>query len=324
MNFRAHAIHSFIAFMLLVAVVWTGSPCHAIVVSGDVSGTWTLDLSPVVVTEDCRIPAGETLMVAPGVRILMAPGSSVLVEGELQTLGTPQQPVSFLPAAPLVGPWKAIAISQTGLAVLNHCVVRGGGAAQPTELMGALTVQGGTLTVRHCSISASDSNGIYIRAGTLTVESVHFDDNGGARPTDAGIHIASGVVTFASGTEVTSINGSPFGVYNEDLVPVYANGVWWGSATGPQHASNILGLGVSVSDDVRYDGYATASPDPVPGDVNMDGELDLRDVAALVRIVAGFETAARPQIHAGDLNIDGSLDITDAVALAVAVLSERP
>jgi hypothetical protein len=324
MNHRAGATRSFIACILVPLGTFAARPGRTIAVSGDVSGAWTSDLSPVVVTGDCRIASGASLLIGPGVRVLLSPGTSLEVDGDLRALGTPDQPIALVAAAPLVGPWRAVAVSATGAAFLENCVLRGGGMAQPTELMGTLTVEGGSLTLRDCEISASDSNGVYLRTGRLSVEATRFSDNGGARPTDAGLHIASGSVVISGNPAMTSIEGSPFGVYNEDLVPVTAGGVWWGSATGPQHATNILGLGVSVSDDVLYAGFATQSPNPATGDVNMDGMRDLQDVAALARIAAGITAATPTQIRLGDLYPDGSLDLSDALALSHAVLMQGP
>lgn len=45
------------------------------------------------------------------------------------------------------------------------------------------------------------------------------------------------------------------------VVPVKAEGNWWGHASGPTHGSNPTGQGDRVSDDVDFDPWLTA---PVP------------------------------------------------------------
>src|SRR5438477_422637 len=50
-------------------------------VAGDVAGHWTVDKSPFVVVADCRVAAGETLTVDPGVQIRIAPAASIAVDG---------------------------------------------------------------------------------------------------------------------------------------------------------------------------------------------------------------------------------------------------
>jgi hypothetical protein len=285
---------------------------------------WASNASPVVATADCRVPPGQTLVITEGVRVLMAPGASLIVEGSLVVLGLPAQPAVLTAAAPLVGPWKSLVVLNGGDARLSGAVISGGGAAGLTEINGAIHVQGGYLTLTNCEVSGSASNGIYAGGGSLDVESSRFRSNGGTRPTDAALHIAAGEVILGTGDAFNTIENSPFGVYNETLLPVDARGAWWGSATGPQHASNLPGLGVSVSDDVLYDGFITQSPVLLPGDVNRDGRRDLQDVAALARIAGGMDAATPTQMQLGDLVADTRLDLQDAIALTRVVLTDGP
>ena len=297
---------------------------RAVEFRGDVSGEWSAALNPVVLSADCRVPAGTMLQVGPGTRVLLAPGASLVVEGTLTATGSESQPVSFLAAAPLTGPWRCIEVTPTGSASLTHCDVRGGGAALATELSGALCVRGGRLTLIDSSLSGSQSNGIYAASGAVRIAGCRFLNNGGERPTDAALHIVSSQVLLGASSAATSVEGSPFGIYNENLAPVDAAGLWWGSATGPQHASNLAGQGVSVSDDVLYSDFQNHSPVLVLGDVDADGLRDMRDVAALTRLAAGMTAASPEQIFTGDLVTDGALDLRDAVALARIVLAPGP
>jgi hypothetical protein len=310
--------------MLIIVAALAGSPALAIEASGDVSGAWTSDLSPVIVTADCRVAPNTSLTVGPGVRILLAPNASLVVEGALFAFGSPEDPCTIGAAAPLLGPWRSIVVSPSGSAYFDNCTVWGGGAADPTELSGTFCIQGGLLGLRDCAVSDSESNGVYVTGGGLHVESSRFARNGGDRPTDAALHIVNGSVTLGDGDTANSIEDSPFGVYNENLIPVDARRIWWGSATGPQHANNLPGQGVPVSDDVLFDDFVTISPNREAGDVNLDGRRDLQDVAALARITAGMDECTPAQMEVGDIVPDRMLDLQDALALAQAILTDGP
>ena len=324
MALRVGAIHLRIIFRLVVLVALAGAPALASSVSGDVSGAWTADQSPIVVAGDCRVPAGGALQIHPGVRVLLAPGASFVVEGLLQATGSEMAPVVITSAAPLLGPWRSIVIAPLGDARLQRCKILGGGDASATEMTGAMRIEGGSVTLNACEVSGSASNGIYIRSGALLVNRTRFNSNGGARPTDAALHVVSGLVTLGKGDDGNSIENSPFGVYNENLLPVDAGGAWWGSATGPQHASNLPGHGVSISDDVLFGGFMMQSPIPILGDVNRDGERDIADVAALARIIGGIDESFEGHLAVADIVQDGQLDLLDTAALLHIVLTEGP
>jgi hypothetical protein len=53
----------------------------------------------------------------------------------------------------------------------------------------------------------------------------------------------------------------------------------------------------------------------LPGDVDGDGKLSVKDAIALLRFVAGFAAPTEAQKQAGDTNGDGKLDVRDAVAV---------
>ena len=58
----------------------------------------------------------------------------------------------------------------------------------------------------------------------------------------------------------------------------------------------------------------------IMGDVNGDGEVDVRDVIVLVNIILGKVVPGASQFWAGDLNGDGSLDVRDVILLVNRIL----
>ncbi|HEY3280785.1 MAG TPA: dockerin type I repeat-containing protein [Armatimonadota bacterium] len=79
-----------------------------------------------------------------------------------------------------------------------------------------------------------------------------------------------------------------------------ANG-YWGSVTQVDFAS----------------GGNTTPPPPtqLPGDLDSNGKQDIRDVIAVLKMVAGLTPVTDPSVTAGDMNADGKLDIRDVVDL---------
>jgi hypothetical protein len=267
----------------------------AISVSGNVSGTWKPSDNPFVTMADCHVPAGATLTILPGVRFLLSPGTSMVVDGTLAVAGTATSPVLIGPADAASRPWR------------NILVTGGGHASFANSLQISLTA---------CEVSGSASSGVLVNGGSLTVARTLFCGNGGSQPIDAAIHVVSGSVSLGTGSDANSILDGVFAVYNEDVVPVNASGQWWGSSSGPQSPENIPGTGASVSDDVVFDSWVAVAPNPAPGDVDRDGAITISDVAALLRIAGGMSASNATTASLGDVVKDGKLNILDAVRLA--------
>lgn len=73
-------------------------------------------------------------------------------------------------------------------------------------------------------------------------------------------------------------------------------------------------------------GGSIAPPPPVgvKGDMSGNGKLDIQDVVAGLRIVAGLATATPNQLTAGDLNANGKIDISEVVQVLRAVAGLAP
>lgn len=293
---------------------------RALEVTGDISGRWNAADSPIVVTGDARLSPGRNLVIEPDVQVLLSPGVTLTIEGFLSALGTPNRPIRFEPRTS-GQPWRSLSIHSTGQALMTSCLLRGGGMAGSAGLDAAIRVEGGYVNMMAGEVSGSASSGVLVIGGVFAASSTRFDGNGGAQPIDAGIHVVAGSVLLADQGNANSITNSVFGLYNHDLIPVVARGTWWGSATGPQHHTNVPGLGVSVSDDVDFSGFITTDPHAAPGDVNRDGHITFLD-AAIVLKAAGGLTALDPGAAAlGDVHPDGAIDLLDAQAIALIALT---
>ncbi len=86
-----------ISVILSLVCLFAFSSLYAIEVEGEVSGTWTIDDSPVVVQDTIFIPQDEELTIEPGVTVNFAGPYSLLVQGELIAEGTEEDSIVFHP-----------------------------------------------------------------------------------------------------------------------------------------------------------------------------------------------------------------------------------
>jgi hypothetical protein len=286
-------------------------------------------MSPVIAIGDCHVPAGVTLRIHGGIQVRFAPGASLLVDGTLSAIGSDTFPIYLIPSDATTGPWGGIVVSATGQATLTSCNIRGGGAAGPGDVTGMVRVLGPStiapqLSLTSCEVSGSNSSGVFIDGGSITLSRSRFFSDGGDQPTDAAIHVVSGSTVFGVGPDSNTIDNGVFGVYNADVVPVDASGQWWGSASGPQTPGNVPGIGSSASDDVIFDNWVTVDPHPGAGDVDMDGAVTVRDAALVLRVAGGMSGIDPVTTSLGDVVPDRAINILDATRIIRAAVGLDP
>jgi hypothetical protein len=66
-------------------------------VTGEVSGTWTPDGNPYLVTGDLLVPSGSQLVIEPGVKVVFEAYYRFFVNGRLDAQGTDTDSISFAP-----------------------------------------------------------------------------------------------------------------------------------------------------------------------------------------------------------------------------------
>ena len=91
---------------------------------------------------------------------------------------------------------------------------------------------------------------------------------------------------------------------------------WWGSNTGPTHASNPGGTGQSVSNDVDYDPFLTnGTMNPIAGDVSLNGKIQAFDASMILKHVvnpAGPDALNDIQQRVADVSNNGLIQAYDA------------
>jgi len=122
-------------------------------VSGDQSGTWTLDGSPYNLVGDVRVPPGETLIIEPGVEVVGQGHYKLTVDaGTLLAVGTAEQPILMTAENHSVG-WRGLRLlSASDDSAISYCIIeyaRGTGAYPE--------VRGGAIYCEFCSPTISNN-----------------------------------------------------------------------------------------------------------------------------------------------------------------------
>lgn len=106
-NFRTALI-----WLWITGVILGKSVSATTLVSGYVSGEWTLSKSPYVITADCTVLPNQNLLIEPGVTVFGAPEATLRVYGRFTAIGTPAQPI-LIRGASATKPWQGVDLRGT-------------------------------------------------------------------------------------------------------------------------------------------------------------------------------------------------------------------
>lgn len=183
------------------------------------------------ILQDVTVNQGVKLTVAPGTTVRFQDYSDdLLVKGTLYAKGTESEPILFTSDATSPGPgnWGRIYLQSTSQNnVLVYATLEYGGGMLVDEVLRADT---SSLSVQHCTITASGDEGIRLNGGApLVMYNSIFENNGD-------------------------------GLVNDDAgITAYARCNWWGDDSGPYNATlNPAGQGDQVSDGVIFSPWLTA------------------------------------------------------------------
>ena len=101
----------------------------ATVLSGNVSGTWKTNGSPYILSADCTVASDQTLIIHPGVEVVILPNVSLVVNGGIAAVGTQMQPITIRGASP-TNYWESIQMIHNGFTnKFQHCRISEGNDA---------------------------------------------------------------------------------------------------------------------------------------------------------------------------------------------------
>jgi hypothetical protein len=143
--------------LLLIAsaalVALADQPLYATNVCANVSGLWDSTGSPYYVTCDVAVPAGDTLVIQPGVCVQFMGQFQFLVNGILRAIGTVSDSIRFTTDT-IANPscWKGIRmIGASDSCLLAYCIV------EDAHWPGSLGDGGGGIVCQYCSPTISSS-----------------------------------------------------------------------------------------------------------------------------------------------------------------------
>lgn len=214
------------------------------IAGNSVSGVWTLDDSPIVISDDIFVPEGSSLEIEAGVRVLMPQNGEFTVFGELHCHGTEKNPIILEPNEGSDG-WEGIEIIGDDLGLSSTFTYT---IIQDTEI--GLSVIGGAVSMDHCEVVAdyiavklaygslgtlthsdfhvesirSNADGIYARESHLDIATsavnLHIQiDNGAAAGSGIYMHHASGSIDSVDVDVISSAptNGISLLVCDDDV-----------------------------------------------------------------------------------------------------------
>jgi hypothetical protein len=184
-------------------------------VCGPVTGTWTSNNSPYLVTCDVQVYA---LTIQPGVEVRVQGPYVLEVVTWLQAQGASNAPIVFTNETSVAG-WKGIYFNNSLASSLTYCHIHGSTNTAvrivnssptltaclisrnsgPSPGGGGVYVNGGTALIDHCSVSnnsASVGVGLYLAAGHCQVTSTVIKNNNSPTGSGGGVYHSGGSATF--------------------------------------------------------------------------------------------------------------------------------
>ncbi|MBU0517505.1 choice-of-anchor D domain-containing protein, partial [bacterium] len=185
-----------------------------VIEGGTVSGQWTVEDSPYLVTGTITVPDNSTLIIDPGVRVLFDGQYQFIVNGKLTAIGTPSDSIYFTSSTP-AGTWGGMrSISAHTQSRLEYCHFSHGSAEGewPDNCGGALYMQGTIAAIKNCTFiqNRADKWGgaIYMWSAAPTFSYNLFTQNeagiaAGEDPFGNAIYIGNGNQLLVNHTTIT-------------------------------------------------------------------------------------------------------------------------
>jgi len=162
---------------------------------------WSTANSPVIIQNDLLVSSGASLIIEPGVEVQIGKGASLVVDGSIVALATPDRPVRFTQIGGGDDPrlrWESI-IGRAGSVIdLRNVLITGGGAGGTV-----LAIQSGRLSLQSARIV---NNGGHIRIDDSFVIVRDSEISGNRMPYGSAIDITLTRGGGSPGSDVVIIN----------------------------------------------------------------------------------------------------------------------
>ncbi len=190
------------------------------------------------------VPDGITLTVASGVEMRFGQDAETfVVNGRLQAIGTPTQPITFTSANDLTpGEWVGLQVDG-GSADLRYAELRFG-------VNNLLVGSSGTVDLNNTTLREAAFAGLAVDDGSVTAVCSTFADN-----TTNGIVVENNGTPFLLAASSNFSGNGSNGLNNLSSVMVDARNNWWADASGPSGIGS--GSGQSVQGNVLFSPWFT-------------------------------------------------------------------
>lgn len=235
------------------------------------TSTWNSSSVVLWLGGDVTFPRGNVLTIGAGVKVKVPRNVKMNVGGRLAGNGTDIEPILMVSE-------KDDSVCGTGASNEPVCDtnndetgsqpaigdwgwIQFGSASDPASVLNRVIFRYGGYCKDYNCYWQGESHAVVRLAGVSpTITYVRFDNN------YSGLDVLDGALPSLTCNDFQ--HNQSHGIYNNrPSTPVMAEGQWWGSSSGPQHASNPAGAGDRVSDGVDFTPWATfpCTDVPLPG-----------------------------------------------------------
>ena len=137
-----------------------------------ISGVLKADKSPYLVRGNLQVPAGQELVIEPGVTLLFEPGqfAGLYVYGQIDAQGTADKPIKFISASRNPNPWdwNRILLAGPGRSTMRHVEVANSNFGIHVENSG--------LALQNSYIHDNSLRGIFVRNSQVDIQDARIEN----------------------------------------------------------------------------------------------------------------------------------------------------
>lgn len=220
------------SMVIILAVAVADVKAGVIFVTGDVYGVW--DADSVIVADSVRVPAGETLVIEPGVSVFFLGyyKFEVLDGATLHAVGTEMDQIRFIPFSQGDRSLGLDFINASNESILEYCYIS-------DALTSGVHLDNSDITIRNCLIEDSEAPTGSVGGGAVEllngsnalIENNIFRDNFSA-DYGGGIYCSASSPTIRG----NEISGNIAGYYSS----AYGGGIAVVNGSNPQILNNVI------------------------------------------------------------------------------------